>query len=143
MTKKARCRPGGQYQANRSEKSSQLIVERSITMGKKLESLLCKELGSHPLVGDITGRGLFWAVEFVLGKDLKTSFQLKAKSSSQVVKNSLDLGLNILGNLGHTGKYQVDHVLVCPPYTVTDNELQEIISLRELAIDNTSRPFLS
>lgn len=47
-------------------------------MGGKLKALLCRELESHPLVGDIRGRGLFWAVEFVLDKDLKTPLPLKA-----------------------------------------------------------------
>ena len=70
-------------------------------MGGKLKTLLSRELESHPLVGDIRGRGLFWAVEFVLDKDLKTPLPLKAKFSSRAVKNSLDLGLNILGSLGH------------------------------------------
>lgn len=112
-------------------------------MGDKLGRILHKELGSHPLVGDIRGRGLFWAVEFVLDKDMKMPFPIKANFCSRVVKNSLKLGLNILGNLGHTGEYQVDHVLVCPPYTVTDGELNEIVSLLKIAIEETSQPFLS
>lgn len=58
------------------------------------------------------------------------------------MKKSLDIGLSILGNLGHTGKYQVDHILVCPPYTVTDSKLGEIISLLKIAITDTSRPCL-
>jgi adenosylmethionine-8-amino-7-oxononanoate aminotransferase len=111
-------------------------------MGDKLEALLRKEIGQHPLVGDIRGRGLFWAVEFVLDKDQKTPFPIKANFCSQVVKISLKLGLNILGNLGHTGDYQVDHILVCPPYTVTDGELEEIVSILKIAIDQTSQPFI-
>lgn len=111
-------------------------------MGDRLEALLRKEIGPHPLVGDIRGRGLFWAVEFVLDKDRKTPFPIKANFCSQVVKNSLNLGLNILGNLGHTGEYQVDHILICPPYTVTDGELEEILSILKLAINQTSQPFV-
>ncbi|CAI7577982.1 unnamed protein product [Penicillium manginii] len=118
------------------------LIERSRIMGDKLEALLRKEIGQHPLVGDIRGRGLFWAVEFVLDKDQKTPFPIKANFCSQVVKISLKLGLNILGNLGHTGDYQVDHILVCPPYTVTDGELEEIVSILKIAIDQTSQPFI-
>jgi len=111
-------------------------------MGQKLEVLLRKEIGPLPLVGDIRGRGLFWAVEFVLDKDLKTPFPPEIDFCTQVVKHSLDLGLNILGNLGHTGDYQVDHVLVCPPYIVTDSELEEIVFLLKAAIMKTSQPFV-
>ncbi|GMG11361.1 unnamed protein product [Aspergillus oryzae var. brunneus] len=88
------------------------LIERCAYIGQKLETLLRKEIGPLPLVGDIRGRGLFWAVEFVLDKKAKTLFPCPVKFCSQVVKKSLDMGLNILGNLGHTGKYQVDHILL-------------------------------
>ncbi|KAL3495748.1 pyridoxal phosphate-dependent transferase [Aspergillus germanicus] len=118
------------------------LIERTARMGKKLEALLRKEIGPLPLVGDIRGRGLFWAVEFVLDKGLKTTFPPKIDFCTQVVRHSLESGLNILGNLGHTGEYQVDHVLVCPPYIVTESELEEIISLLKAAIVKTSQPFI-
>lgn len=111
-------------------------------MGSKLEFLLKQEIGPLPLVGDIRGRGLFWAVEFVQDKELKTPFSPKVDFCGQVVRQSLELGLNILGNLGVTGKYQVDHVLVCPPYIITELELQGIISLLKTAIVKTSHSFL-
>ncbi|PIG84436.1 aminotransferase [Aspergillus arachidicola] len=119
------------------------LIERCAYMGQKLEALLRKEIGPLPLVGDIRGRGLFWTVEFVLDKKAKTPFPGQVKFCSQVVKKSLDMGLNILGNLGHTGTYQVDHILVCPPYTVMDSELGDIISLLKIAIIETSGPFLA
>ena len=36
-------------------------------MGAYLGQCLHERLGSHPHVGDIRGRGLFWAVSFLLG----------------------------------------------------------------------------
>ena len=111
-------------------------------MGEKLKSLLLQQIGPLPLVGDIRGRGLFWAIEFVIDKDLKTPFPPTTDFCGQVVKNALSMGLNLLGNLGHTGNYQVDHVLVCPPYTTTETELEEIVSLLHAAILTTSQPFL-
>lgn len=111
-------------------------------MGQKLEVLLLKEIGSLPLVGDIRGRGLFWAIEFVLDKNTKTGFSPKYDFCGKVVKNARGMGLNLLGNLGQTGEYQVDHVLVCPPYTTTDAELEEIVSLLRAAILKTSQPFV-
>ncbi|BAE63793.1 unnamed protein product [Aspergillus oryzae RIB40] len=119
------------------------LIERCAYIGQKLETLLRKEIGPLPLVGNIRGRGLFWAVEFVLNKKAKTLFPGQVKFCSQVVKKSLDMALNILGNLGHTGKYQVDHILVCPLYTVMGSELGNIIPLLKIAIIETSRPFLT
>lgn len=110
-------------------------------MGHKLGKLLSEEIGPLPLVGDIRGRGLFWAVEFVLDKNSKKAFSPKDNFCGKVVKNALSLGLNILGNLGHTGEYQVDHILVCPPYITTDAELENIVSILKAAILETSQPF--
>ncbi|KAH8423034.1 uncharacterized protein LDX57_000790 [Aspergillus melleus] len=118
------------------------LIDRVNLKGQRLETLLRTEISPLPLVGDIRGRGLFWAVEFVLNKDLKTPFPIEANFCSQVVKNSMKMGLNILGNLGHTGQYQVDHILVCPPYTVEDWELEKIVAILEAAIIETSQPFV-
>lgn len=49
---------------------------RCAYMGQKLEALLREKVGPLPLVGHIRGRGLFWAVEFVLDKKAKTPFPL-------------------------------------------------------------------
>ncbi|KAJ5731599.1 uncharacterized protein N7483_006107 [Penicillium malachiteum] len=118
------------------------LIERVAQMGNKLEALLLKEIGPLPLVGDIRGRGLFWAIEFVLDKNSKKAFSSKDNFCGKVVKSALGMGLNILGNLGHTGEYQVDHVLVCPPYITTDAELEKIVSLLKAAILKTSQPFV-
>ncbi|KAL2862747.1 pyridoxal phosphate-dependent transferase [Aspergillus lucknowensis] len=118
------------------------LIERAAQMGKKLEALLRKEIGPLPLVGDIRGRGLFWAVEFVLDKEQKTPFSPDVDFCAQVVRDSFDMGLNILGSLPRSGEYQVDHILVCPPYIVTDSELEEIVSRLSAAIVKTSQPFV-
>lgn len=111
-------------------------------MGSNLEALLHEKIGPLPFVGDIRGRGLFWAVEFVADKQSKTPFTPEADFSNTIVRNALKNGLNILGNLGHTGRYYIDHVIICPPYIVTESDLEQIVSLLRDAIIETSRPFL-
>jgi adenosylmethionine-8-amino-7-oxononanoate aminotransferase len=41
------------------------LVERVRVLGKGLGERLRARFGEHPNVGDIRGRGLFWAIEFV------------------------------------------------------------------------------
>ncbi|CDM37839.1 hypothetical protein DTO013E5_6356 [Penicillium roqueforti] len=118
------------------------LIERVAEMGHKLEALLYEEIGPLPLVGDIRGRGLFWAIEFVLDKNSKSAFLPRDNFCGKVVKVALSMGLNILGNLGHTGEYQVDHVLVCPAYTTTEVELANIVSLLRSSILETTRQFV-
>ncbi|KGO61877.1 Pyridoxal phosphate-dependent transferase, major region, subdomain 2 [Penicillium expansum] len=117
------------------------LIERVAEMGHKFEALLRQDIGPLPIVGDIRGRGLFWAIEFVLDKNAKSAFPPKDTFCGNVVKTALNMGLNILGNLGHTGEYQVDHVLVCPAYTTTDAELAIIVSLLKAAVLKASEPF--
>ncbi|KGO45934.1 Pyridoxal phosphate-dependent transferase, major region, subdomain 2 [Penicillium expansum] len=117
------------------------LIERVAEMGHKFEAHLRQDIGPLPIVGDIRGRGLFWAIEFVLDKNAKSAFPPKDTFCGNVVKTALNMGLNILGNLGHTGEYQVDHVLVCPAYTTTDAELAIIVSLLKAAVLKASEPF--
>ncbi|BCS24349.1 uncharacterized protein APUU_40793A [Aspergillus puulaauensis] len=121
-------------------------IELTAQMGQKPQMLLRRAIGSlplvSPLVGGIRGRGLFWTVEFVLHKKLRAEFELEIDFCGQVVRYSLDMGLNVLGNLGRSGKFQVDYVLVCPPYIVTEGELEDIVSRLRSATVERSQPFV-
>lgn len=103
-------------------------------MGRYLESRLRERISPLPFVGDVRGRGLFWAVEFVQNHTTKESFAPQEKFCSQVVDVALDLGLNILGNLGRTGAINVEHVIVSPPYIVTESDVDKIVDLLQKAI---------
>lgn len=93
-------------------------------------------------MGDIRGCGLFWAVEFVADKQSKTPLAPESDFSNTIVRNALGDGLDILGNLGHTDTYYIDHVIICLPYIVTEGDLKQIVSLLRDAIIETSRSFL-
>lgn len=115
------------------------ILGNVTRMGKVLESLLREHLGSLQFVGDIRGRGLFWAVEFMQDPEKKFPLPLSLKFCNQVVDEALGLGLNILGNLGATGEVHVDHIM-SPPYVVTEAELRRMVGILQKAIENvTSR----
>ncbi|KAM0303631.1 hypothetical protein HYE67_003709 [Fusarium culmorum] len=103
-------------------------------MGTELERLLRDHIGPLEFVGDIRGRGLFWAVEFVQDRQRKTPFPASIRLCHRIVDKSLDLGLNILGNLGQTGEVHVDHVIMSPPYVVTESELERMVGILRTAI---------
>ena len=107
-------------------------------MGHVLETLLREEIEPLGLVGNVRGRGLFWTVEFMRDKRSKTPFKPGAKFCDKVVLQALDLGLNILGNLGSTGEVHVEHVIISPPYIVTAEELRQMVSLLKQAILDVS-----
>jgi adenosylmethionine-8-amino-7-oxononanoate aminotransferase len=112
------------------------ILKNVQKMGIVLENLLKTHIGSLGHVGDVRGRGLFWAVEFVQDRQSKTPFPASLGLCHRIVDKSLDLGLNILGNLGQTGEVHVDHVIISPPYVVTESELERMVGILREAILN-------
>lgn len=114
-------------------------MQRVQTTGDTLGRLLRQEVGPLPLVGDIRGRGLFWAVEFMMYEPGRIPLPREAKFCDRVVNRALALGMNILGNLGVTGEVYVDHVIICPPYIVTEDELRDIVRVLVEAIQDVTK----
>lgn len=125
----------------------QTIIERDnlldnvTNMGMLLEQTLQDELASLPHVGDIRGRGLFWSVEFVMSPERSQPFEKTAHYSDRIVEVAADLGLNILGTLGDTGEYHVEHIILSPPYIVNAEEIQEIVRLLKEAVQIVDQEF--
>lgn len=117
------------------------LLRNVSNMGKVLENLLRTELSDLDLVADIRGRGLFWAVEFMKDRRRKVPFTPDAKFCNRVVDRALALGLNILGNLGTTGEVHVEHVILSPPYVVTEAELRRMVDILKNAIQHVSRDY--
>jgi adenosylmethionine-8-amino-7-oxononanoate aminotransferase len=110
------------------------ILDNVIAMGQNLELELRQQLDHLPYVGDIRGRGLFWAVEFVLDTATKTPFPREHNFSNRIVEVAAELGLNVLGNLGKTGEIDVELIIICPPYIVTKEDVRIIVELLKTAI---------
>lgn len=110
------------------------LLQNVTKMGALLEQELRKEIGSLPFVGNIRGRGLFWAVEFMRDPTSRTPFEFKDHYSDKVVETARALGLNVLGNLGPTGEYHVELVIISPPYIINADEVKEIVRRLKSAI---------
>jgi adenosylmethionine-8-amino-7-oxononanoate aminotransferase len=117
------------------------ILDNVKAMGSLLEEELRREVSQLSHVGDIRGRGLFWAVEFLLDPATKTAFSMKDNFSNRIVDVAAQLGLNIIGTIGKTGYYDVDFVIIAPPYIVTPSEIRTIVSLLRKAISIVSDEF--
>lgn len=111
-------------------------------MGSFLGDLLNSELGHLPLVGDIRGRGLFWAVEFMQDPQNRVPFAPRDfKFCNRVVDTCLDMGLNLLGNLGDTGSVHIEHVIISPPYIVNEEQLRRMVRILRAAIETVTAQF--
>lgn len=121
--------------------SKDKLLDNVTEMGNLLEEYLKKELSALPHVGDVRGRGLFWSVEFMKAPEKHQAFEKTANYSNRVVEVAAELGLNILGTLGDTGEYHVEHIILSPPYIVKAEEIREIVSLLKTAIQLVDREF--
>lgn len=116
--------------------ASALAVQRAIrdrgllanveARGTQLRNGLHAQFGDHPNVGDIRGRGLFLALEFVADRDTKQAFDPSVRLNQALRNAAFEHGLLIYAMGGTIDGRNGDHLLLAPPYTVTASEVDEI-----------------
>ncbi|ETN46235.1 uncharacterized protein HMPREF1541_00419 [Cyphellophora europaea CBS 101466] len=105
------------------------LIARSKEMGVVLEKLLKKELGNMKYVGNIRGRGLFWAVEFVQDKQTREPFAPEKTFGPRFQARVFAKGVAVYPGAGTVNGAKGDHAIVCPAYTVKEEELKAIIKV--------------
>ncbi|EQB56452.1 aminotransferase class-III [Colletotrichum gloeosporioides Cg-14] len=111
------------------------LVDRCAQMGKLLENLLRTELKNCKSVGNIRGRGLFWAVEFVKDRETKETFDLKQRFGLRIQERAFEKGVALYPGAGTVDGKRGDHVLLAPPFTTTEEQLREICSVFREAVE--------
>src|SRR5437899_4899842 len=97
---------------------------------------LGERFGNHPHVGDIRGRGLFQAVELVEDRSSKTPFDPAKKLHARLKKAAMARGLMVYPMGGTIDGARGDHVLLAPPFIVTEDQIGEIVDRLGSAIDD-------
>lgn len=105
-------------------------------MGAFLGDLLQKTFGGCKYIGDVRGRGLFWTLEFVQDKETKRSFNPSVAFSSRFYKNTFELGLAVYPCVGTFDGVRGDHIIISPPYVITELEVKEIARILKVAYDD-------
>jgi adenosylmethionine-8-amino-7-oxononanoate aminotransferase len=136
---------GQTYQAHPAACAGALEVQRIIReeslvahvaeAGGVLQDLLTERFGNHRHVGDIRGRGLFQALEFVADRSSKTSFDPSLKINERVKHAALERGLCIYPCMGTADGWRGDHIIVSPPYIVTAADVADIVDRLGDAVD--------
>jgi adenosylmethionine-8-amino-7-oxononanoate aminotransferase len=135
---------GHTYQAHPVACVAALEVQRIIqeqdllgnvrTMGLILEDRLRERFASHPHVGDIRGRGLFFALEFVEDRSTRRPFDPKLHVQDQVKRRALANGLAIYPTAGTVDGMSGDHLIVAPPYAIQKNDIDMIVDRLQDAV---------
>ncbi len=111
------------------------LVENVRKMGDVLSAALTERLGNHRHVGDIRGRGLFWAIELVRDRASKAVFDPALKLNDRIKQQAYDRGLAIYPMGGTIDGRQGDHVIVAPPYIVNAAQIDTIVARLGDAVD--------
>jgi taurine---2-oxoglutarate transaminase len=108
------------------------IVEHAAEMGPVFAEQLRALQDKHPSIGEVRGLGCFWGIELVKNRETReplVPFNAAGEAFAPVArlsKAALDRGLYLMTHW--------NVVMVCPPLTITREELEEGISILDDAL---------
>jgi adenosylmethionine-8-amino-7-oxononanoate aminotransferase len=111
------------------------LVPRVRTQGAKLHEALLDQFREHPHVGDIHGRGLFWSIELVADRATDAPFEATRRLHARVKSEAMKQGLCVYPMGGTIDGEHGDHVLMAPPFIVSDDDVVEIARRLRTALD--------
>ena len=103
------------------------LFEHAAQVGAYMQSRL-REYESHPLAGEVRGKGLIAAVELVANKDSESASPMARLAHSQTVLSGQ--------RLTHQGS-QRQLYRFCPPLIISREQIDEMISMFDLALGQT------
>jgi adenosylmethionine-8-amino-7-oxononanoate aminotransferase len=107
--------------------------------GERLKQGLEERLGNHRHVGDVRGRGLFLGIELVQDRASKRPFDPDLKLHARLRDAGMSEGIVCYPSGGCVDGRRGDHVVLAPPFTVTDREVEEIVERMGRTIDRALR----
>ncbi|MFI0395859.1 aspartate aminotransferase family protein [Paracoccus jiaweipingae] len=112
------------------------LLARVRQQGAVLAQGLAERFGDRPYVGDLRGRGLFRGIEFVADRDSKTPFDPAQKVAARLKAAAFAHGLICYPMSGTIDGRQGDHLLLAPPFIISDAQIGELLDKLELAFDD-------
>ena len=104
------------------------LVEQCVRRGEYLLKRL-KELKAFPFVGDVRGKGLMTAIEFVKDQKTKEPFPRAAKFTERVIDLAFENGLVLYPGTGFVDGVNGDMVMVGPPLIIEEGQIDEIMEI--------------
>ncbi|MEZ5289132.1 MAG: aspartate aminotransferase family protein [Vicinamibacterales bacterium] len=107
--------------------------------GASFAARMAARFGAHPHVGDVRGRGLFWAVELVRDRATAQPFPAAARLPERLKRECLARGLMTYPMPGCDDR-SGDHILLAPPFIIEEAHL-ELSSSIGSRVRSTRQPF--
>jgi adenosylmethionine-8-amino-7-oxononanoate aminotransferase len=107
------------------------VVRQGVHLARRLEERFAR----HPHIGDIRGRGLFRALEFVADRSTKQPFSPALKLHARLKREAMARGLLVYPMGGTVDGTQGDHVLIAPPFIVDATAIDTIVERLGESVD--------
>jgi adenosylmethionine-8-amino-7-oxononanoate aminotransferase len=104
------------------------LIHQSAEKGQSLLEMLKEKLDDE-IIGDARGKGLFIGIEFVKDKMKKVPFNRKARVAESIADLAFKKGLHILPGFGSIDGVSGDHILIAPPFIISEEEMEELVSI--------------
>jgi adenosylmethionine-8-amino-7-oxononanoate aminotransferase len=112
------------------------LVTVAAARGAYLGQRLSETLGEIPCVGDVRGLGMLWGVEFVTDRQTKAPFPPEFHFGRRVGDLAFERGVIFYPGSGSVDGVRGDHLLIAPPFVITEEEIDEVVSvLRKAVLD--------
>jgi adenosylmethionine-8-amino-7-oxononanoate aminotransferase len=136
---------GHTFMGHATASAAAIVVQRKLQDPQTMATV--RQLGSyfadglhaafddHPHVGDIRGRAMFRGLELVADRASKEPFDPELRIHARVKAAAMDKALMCYPAGGTIDGRNGDHILLAPPYIVSEEEIDEIIVRLGAAID--------
>ena len=101
------------------------LCDRVQPISEKIIDQLNSEIGQHPNVAEIRGKGLLIGIEIVKEKEGLICFEEKEKVTSQIMTKGLEDGVFLYP--GGTGEFR-DIICLGPAFTIGDEEIELMVN---------------
>jgi adenosylmethionine-8-amino-7-oxononanoate aminotransferase len=111
------------------------LIQRAEKFGRYLRKRL-KGLEDISIVGEVRGRGMLYGVDFVKVKKTKSPFSPEKQVSKRMFDGMASRGVLPYIGTGSVDGYIGDHFTLCPPFTITEEQIDMIVeSIRSTAVE--------
>jgi adenosylmethionine-8-amino-7-oxononanoate aminotransferase len=104
------------------------LLENATRVGGLLKSSLESLAERYPFIGDVRGKGMLLAAEFISDRETMAPLPKQLEAHARVVDIAYERGL-IIYSRRTRGGVEGDHFLVCPPMITTAEQVGEITAI--------------
>jgi adenosylmethionine-8-amino-7-oxononanoate aminotransferase len=108
------------------------LIAKCAVIGKYLKNELQKLAARESLIGDVRGEGLLIGIEFVQNRETHQPFSRSLGITEKIMQIGLKNGLILRGRFGTGTRIDGDHILISPPFIITETQCDELVEKLEL-----------